>query len=110
MRVIVCGGRDYTDWDYVCATLDELRDVTHLAEGGAPGADSLAAAWCEKHPQTLHYTYPADWKRYGSSAEPIRNQLMLSQFKPDLVVAFPGVGTADMTHKAVAAGVRVILA
>lgn len=112
MRVLVCGGRDYDDWLHVNVTLSGMDPpITHLAEGGAPGADYLAAQWAERHPEVLHYTFPADWGRYGRGAGPRRNATMLAEFEPDLVVAFPGGrGTTDMTRKATAAGVRVILA
>jgi hypothetical protein len=34
---------------------------------------------------------------------------MLDEFRPDVVLAFPGGrGTADMVHRAIAAGVRVV--
>ena len=53
--------------------------------------------------------YPAPWKRFGPSAGGIRNQQMLDEGKPDLVVAFPGgKGTADMVRRAENAGVKVI--
>lgn len=46
----------------------------------------------------------------GKAAGPIRNQRMLDEGKPDLVVAFPGGrGTADMVRRAKAAGVPVRL-
>jgi hypothetical protein len=110
MRVIVCGGRDYDDWTHVCATLNGL-DITALAEGGASGADDLAAQWCSLMPDVVHHRYNADWSRDGRAAGPIRNALMLSDFKPELVVAFPGGrGTADMVKRAVAAGVKVVVA
>jgi hypothetical protein len=52
--------------------------------------------------------YPADWRLHGRAAGPIRNTLMLVEGRPDLVVAFPGgQGTADMTKKALRAGVKV---
>jgi hypothetical protein len=39
----------------------------------------------------------AEWERLGRKAGPIRNQRMLEEGKPDLVVAFPGgTGTAGM--------------
>jgi hypothetical protein len=48
----------------------------------------------------------ADWEKLGRSAGPIRNQAMLDEGRPDLVVAFPGHhGTADMVRRARAAGV-----
>ena len=51
---------------------------------------------------------PADWKRYGRGAGPARNQAMLVEFNPQLLVAFPGgKGTADMVRRAQKAGVRV---
>lgn len=53
--------------------------------------------------------FPADWRKYGKSAGPLRNQQMIDEGKPDLVVAFPGgTGTADMVRRAKAAGIRVI--
>ena len=52
----------------------------------------------------------AEWHRLGRKAGPIRNQRMLDEGKPDLVVAFPGgTGTAGMVALACKAGVRVIL-
>ena len=48
--------------------------------------------------------------RLGRKAGPIRNQRMLDEGKPDLVVAFPGgKGTNGMIDLARNAGVRVIL-
>lgn len=54
-------------------------------------------------------TYCANWTRDGKAAGPIRNQRMIDEGKPDLVVAFPGGrGTADMVRRAKAAGVKVM--
>lgn len=51
----------------------------------------------------------ADWSKYGKAAGPMRNQKMLDEYKPDLVVALPGGrGTADMVSRARVAGVEVI--
>ena len=53
--------------------------------------------------------YPADWELHGKSAGPIRNQQMLIEGKPDLVLAFPGgKGTAHMVSIAKKKGVKVI--
>ncbi len=111
MRVLVCGGRDYADLEAVKETLYELHDRTPIAalvQGGAPGADALARLWAWANQVPLH-TFAADWKAHGKAAGPIRNQQMLDEGKPDLVVAFPGgKGTADMVRRAKAAGVRVL--
>ena len=53
--------------------------------------------------------FHADRAKYGRAAGPIRNQQMLDEGRPTLVVAFPdGRGTADMVRRARSAGVEVI--
>jgi hypothetical protein len=76
--------------------------------GGARGADTIAAEWAE-HRGIPAEVYMADWERLGRKAGPIRNQRMLDDGGPNLVVAFPGgTGTAGMTGIAHKAGVEVI--
>lgn len=107
MRVLVCGGRDYSDGPKVFATLDALKP-TSIAHGGATGADTYAERWAWQR-KVKCKSYPANWKAQGKAAGPIRNQHMLLDFQPDLVVAFPGGrGTADMVRRANEAGVRVM--
>jgi len=114
VRVIVCGGRDYKDQDHLEHVLDIIDDWflgnINMATGSALGADELARYWYNKRQNSEPIMYPADWDAHGKSAGPIRNQHMLDDFDPDLVVAFPGgKGTDDMVAKAKAAGVTVIL-
>lgn len=103
MRVLVCGGRDYRDFDFVCKVLNELHEsgdpITEILYGGANGADTMAASWAIS--KGIDRTkYDANWELYGASAGPRRNQQMVDA-KPDLVVAFPGgKGTADLIKKA----------
>lgn len=114
MKVIVCGGRDYTDrtmFNEVMYTFTDnpMIDHIHVATGEcSTGADVLAKEWAAKHGS---YTgFPARWSKHGPAAGPIRNSQMLEEFKPDIVVAFPGgKGTEDMITKARAAGVTVLL-
>lgn len=110
MRVLVTGGRNYADEWRVRQALDVLRPRI-VIQGGARGADSLAAAWAdERRAEARPETYHADWDRYGKGAGHIRNQRMLDQSKPDLVLAFPGGrGTRDMIERARKAGVPVLL-
>lgn len=79
-----------------------------IISGMAKGADSLAIDWAVVN--WLRWEeYPADWETHGKAAGLIRNQQMLDEGKPDLVVAFPGGrGTADMIRRAEKAGVEVI--
>jgi hypothetical protein len=110
-RVLVCGGRDYSDRDRVFAVLDKLDGgpgIDTIIEGGARGADRLAREWAyfQNVPCAV---FEADWENQGSFAGPARNKRMLDEGKPDLVIAFPGGrGTADMVRKARKAGVEVV--
>jgi phosphoribosylformylglycinamidine (FGAM) synthase-like amidotransferase family enzyme len=111
-RVLVCGGRDFNDLDMLNRALDDLRLMHYeiaIIQGGARGADHLASCWAKRNGIELH-SYPADWNKHGKAAGPIRNQQMLDEGKPDMVIAFPGGrGTADMVARARKAGVRVHL-
>lgn len=110
-RVLVCGGRDYPDQMRVWSTLSALhaeRPIAAIIQGGAYGADAWAMTW--GHSEAIPvYEYKAEWKQHGPKAGPLRNQRMLDEGKPDLVIAFPGGrGTADMIRRARAAGVPVV--
>lgn len=124
MRILVCGGRDYYKYSRVEDTLDKLlnqvwsededQNIT-IIQGGAAGADFLAKvfvldglSWLVDS-EVLLEEYPADWKTYGKAAGAIRNQQMLDEGKPNLVVAFPGGrGTQDMINRAKKANIEVI--
>lgn len=108
MRVLVCGGRTFDNWRIVRGTLNKLDPApTVIIQGGAPGADSLAAKYADVHGIPL-VTYPALWKQ-GRKAGPIRNAFMLQDSRPDIVVAFPGGrGTDNMIKLAETANVFVL--
>jgi hypothetical protein len=116
VRALICGSRDWTDRAAVAVVLEGLRvesiDVFEplvVVEGCAGGADSVAHAW-EEDQWVAHEHYPADWRRHGKAAGPIRNQQMLDT-KPEVVWAFvtkpleESRGTADMVRRARAAGI-----
>lgn len=114
MKVLVCGGRDFNDYEKLTRTLNGIanarapRSPFSIIQGGARGADRLADEWAAES-MISSYTYKADWDKHGKAAGPIRNQRMLDEGKPDLVVAFPGGrGTADMINRAKKAGIEVI--
>ena len=111
MRILVCGGRNFRDAALIYATLDRIARtevIDCIIEGDAPGADRIAGYWAKKRRVDLRL-YPANWAKHGNAAGPIRNQRMIDQGKPDLVLAFPGGrGTEDMMGRAVAAGIRVV--
>ena len=111
MKVLVTGGRDYADETRVGAELARLYSndkFLEVAHGDARGADTLAANWCRRYsiPCTA---FPANWKAYGKAAGVIRNQEMLDEFKPDIVLAFPGGrGTRNMVSIARRAEIDII--
>lgn len=109
-RVLVCGGRDYADYGTFCWHMHNIGQggIECVIHGAAPGADGLAARWAKEVGIPVK-AYPAAWNIHGPAAGPIRNQQMLDEGKPDLVIAFPGGrGTADMVRRAKAAGVKVV--
>lgn len=119
MRVLVCGGRDYQDRDSVFRELNKLCgtisdeypmgtiQLTIIHGACRTGADCWADEWAVVNWAQL-IEFPAEWRIHGKAAGPIRNQRMLDEGKPDLVIAFPGGrGTADMVRRAKAAGIRV---
>jgi hypothetical protein len=113
MRVLVCGSRTWGDGVTVRAVLrgiEETWGIETLIHGNTEGADAYAAAFAVTEPYEVE-AYPADWKKHGKGAGPIRNQQMLDDGKPDQVWAFvdkpldKSRGTADMVRRARAAGI-----
>lgn len=104
VRVVVTGSRTWWDWELLTRTLSSLDpQVTGLAHGGAAGADERAAWWAASH-KVATTVFEADWSK-GRRAGPIRNKRMLTEFRPDLVVAFwdgesPGTkNCVDQAHR-----------
>lgn len=136
MRVLVCGGRKFGDlktvkrgtplWhervaeyravhralDALFPAADDMETWlpppdTVIISGAASGADTAAVDWAVVN-WVSFLEFPADWKKLGYAAGPIRNQQMIDEGRPDLVLAFPGgTGTADMVRRARAAGIEV---
>lgn len=112
IRVLVCGGRDFADANMLWSRLEYAQEVRGkidvIIHGGAEGADSLAAEWANRE-RVKAIRFDANWRKYGKRAGPLRNQRMLDEGKPDLVVALPGGrGTADMVRRAQGAGIEVM--
>lgn len=111
ITVLVCGGRDYDDHQAVKRALDTLHKVYQIAlviTGCADGADRWVRNWVIGNEVDVH-VFAAKWKADGKKAGPLRNARMLAGIRPDIAVAFPGGrGTADMSRRCLAAGVRVV--
>jgi hypothetical protein len=113
MRVLVTGDRNWSNKDIIREVLKKYPTDTILINGGARGADSIAA----KIGKELGFkveTFKADWGAYGRAAGPIRNRKMLREGKPDVVEAFhdhilDSKGTKDMVEISIAANLPVTL-
>ena len=111
MRVLVCGGRDFIDRAEVYAELDRLHAeyvFGTIIAGGGHGVGRLAVEWAQARGIATQ-VFTAEWGTFGRKAGPLRNARMLTEGRPDIVVAFPGGReTANMVKQAKAAGVWVL--
>lgn len=109
-RVLVCGGRDYQDWHALADTLRCLHErspISLIIHGCDPGAAALAVRWALSAGVPTS-GFDADFQSHGPAAERLRNERMIMESKPDLVLAFTGgEGTADLIDRATAAGVPI---
>ena len=74
MRMLVTGGRDFIQEDFVNDTLDQIaiqRGVTHLIVGDARGVDTLATCWAIKN-GISNTIYEAQWAQFSLGAGPQR--------------------------------------
>lgn len=99
MRLLICGGRDFNNTGAMHRWIDHLfvaaaRSEFLILQDGGPGAAKLAHDWAGEHGVRL----------LAFDGAPI-----LSDGKPDLVLAFPGGReTADLVQRAEIAGVKVV--
>lgn len=101
MRTLICGGRDFDNYGFLCEAMARLPFVPSIViEGGARGADSLAKRWAIEH--HIHFAeVPALWDNFGKGAGGRRNSAMLI-LQPEYCIAFPGgSGTKDMVEKCI---------
>ena len=114
-RVIIAGGRDFTDYnllkqhcDYMLSKRAEVEEIVVLS-GGATGADALGEQYASEHGyKILHF--PADWQKYGKQAGPIRNRQMADN--ADALIAYwdgKSRGTKNMIEEAQKRGLKVAI-
>ena len=112
MKILICGDRNYKNWEKIQNYLNTLDSETIIIHGCAKGADSLAGNLANGLGLNI-LRFPADWDTHGRAAGPIRNQQMLDEGQPDLVVYFHddienSKGTNDMITRAKKNKVKVI--
>lgn len=116
VTVLVCGSRDYSNRVEIAGAMQEVFNrfggFVQVVHGDCSGADAIAANEAKAMGFRV-VPVPAQWSKYGRAAGPKRNEMMLRQFGPELVLAFSSKpyltrGTADMVRRARAAGVEVV--
>lgn len=120
MRILVTGGRHYSNREHVFGALDRVhreRGISLLIHGACPygGTDQIAEDWALARGVPFR-ACPAPWREMRKRAGPYRNRQMINGShpalrpgeKPEGVVAFPGgLGTRDCTTRASAARIPV---
>ena len=113
-KVLFTGGRSFTDISLVRIIFDYLKGQIgdfEICHGAAVGLDTLVDEVARERniPRTPFQVPTNDYRLYGNRAPTMRNQRMLDEFKPDLVVVFPGArGTQDMHNRAYSAGKLIL--
>lgn len=111
MRVLITGSRE---WEasilapFLRAAFTTLPTNAVIVHGGAAGADTIAGDVAMDMGFTVE-RYPADWKRFGRGAGPVRNQAMVD-LGADVCFAAPlgkSPGTRDCMRRARQAGIPV---
>ena len=111
--LIIAGGRDFDDYPLLERTVDQfledVRDEVTIFCGMARGADTLGRRYAERRGYAVRY-FPPDWRRYGRSAGPRRNQEMAE--KADALTACwdgESPGTGHMIQSARRRGLRLLV-
>jgi hypothetical protein len=107
-RTIIAGSRTVEQIDLVeqAIAASEFR-ITEVVSGCAPGVDSFGEQWAKRKMIPIK-RFPADWRKYGKSAGPRRNEEM-AQYADQLIAVWDGVsrGTRDMIERARYCGLAV---
>ena len=86
-RVLICGDRHWKDYKMIFDEVSKIDNVEVIIHGAARGADTLGGKVADNLNIPTE-VYPAQWNEYGRSAGPIRNMQMLTEGRPDIVLAF----------------------
>lgn len=108
MKVIIAGSRDFHDYDIVLSAIKESQfNISEVVSGGANGVDAMGEQYAEENNIILKI-YPADWKKHGNAAGPIRNKQMAKY--ADALIAIQkdnSKGTKNMIETALKEGLKV---
>lgn len=88
MKVVIAGGRDFSNWEAFhdwMALIPAWLYITEVVSGGAAGADTLGEQYAIRYNIPLKI-FPADWEKHKRAAGPIRNAHMAEY--GDALIAF----------------------
>jgi len=113
VKILITGDRNYKNVWAIYDVLSKYDRDSIIIHGGARGADTLADTVAKSLGFKDVVCFPADWKKYGRGAGPVRNRQMLDE-NPNLVIAFHddienSKGTKDCKEEAEKRGIEVIL-
>ena len=111
MKVIIAGGRSFTDYQKLKETCDQFlqdQDNIEIVSGAYyKGADKLGEQYAKEKDYKIT-RFPADWNKYGKAAGPKRNEQMANY--ADVLIAFwdgESKGTKNMIQLARSRGSEV---
>jgi hypothetical protein len=120
-RIIICGGRHFDSYenlesvvDGVISSLNLSNEEVEIVSGHCAGTDQLGERYAEMHGMKCAL-FPAEWKKYGRAAGPVRNSKMIdyaAESGKPVVVAFvspKSKGTLDTVRKAEKRGFKVVV-
>lgn len=83
MKLIIAGSRNVPETDEMIDRLENFLftfamnsgNISEVVSGCASGGDTLGELWAERNNIPIK-KFPANWKKYGRAAGPIRNKEM----------------------------------
>lgn len=89
MKTIIAGSRGITSFGPV---LDAIRsfpnEITEVISGMAKGVDTSAIEWAHQNNLPVK-CFPAEWRKFGNSAGPIRN-IEMANYADALIAVWDG--------------------
>lgn len=95
MKLIIAGTRSFNDYQLLENSIipmflhiSHLEDIEEVVSGCCSGADQLGEKWGKALYKKIT-RFPADWKKYGKAAGPIRNRQM-AEYADQAIVFWDG--------------------
>ena len=94
VKLIVAGSRTFNDEKFLFEVLDSIQGpIVEIVSGNAEGADKLGEKYAKARGIDL-VIFPANWKKHGKAAGPIRNEKM-AKYANAAVVFWDGKSTGS---------------